>query len=335
VVGRRRKYDKGLPRRVYHRHGAFYYAAPDGKWHRLAADYPAALRAYATLVKSDDPPVTVEALIARYEVNVLADQAERTRINRRQQFTKIRESFGRMHPADITPANVWEFWEKRGMTPQAKKEIESLSTVLSYGRKVGALNHDNPCWGLKLPNTGERDGEAVYVTDAAYLFARDRAPPMLGHAMDLALVAGIDGATVRSLERRNITPDGLRFRRPKTDKDQLIDWNDELRMVVDAILREPPQLRRALICVTKGKRTGHALTLNGFQTAWQRLMVRVAKAGGQRFGFHDLRAKSASDAGSDEEARDRLGHQDVRTTVRHYRRLPRKATALRILDKPG
>jgi len=35
---------------------------------------------------------------------------------------------------------------------------------------------------------------------------------------------------------------------------------------------------------------------------------------GERFTFHDLRAKSASDSASDQDAADRLGHGDAKLT---------------------
>lgn len=326
-MGRRRKSDKHLPRRVYRRHGAYYYAEPGGKWHRLAKDYPGALRALAALVKSDNPPVTVDTLIARYEVEVLAKKAERTRQTRAQEFRQVRAVFGKMHPADIEPADVFKFWLGRGQIEQAKHEIRALSAVMTFGRQIGAYKHPNPCFGLRLPESPPRER---YVTDDEYLFVRDRAPEMIGYAMDLAFIAGMDQGTIRRLERRNLTDTGIVFERRKTGERQEVEWNDELRGIVAAALREKPQVRRAVICTRDGK----PYTLSGFQSAWQRLMAKVERDGGPRFHFHDLRAKSASDADSDQEAADRLGHQDVALTRAVYRRLPRRARALRILDKP-
>ncbi len=62
-------------------------------------------------------------------------------------------------------------------------------------------------------------------------------------------------------------------------------------------------------------------------------MRRYADGGGQTFHFHDLRAKSASDADSDQEAADRLGHGDARLTRKVYRRLPAVSQPLKIVDK--
>ena len=83
-------------------------------------------------------------------------------------------------------------------------------------------------------------------------------------------------------------------------------------------------MRHALIC----RRDGRRYTPDGFSALWQRAMAAYVEGGGTRFTFHDIRAKSASDAGSDQEAADRLNHSDPSITRRVYRRLPRLAKPL-------
>lgn len=54
----------------------------------------------------------------------------------------------------------------------------------------------------------------------------------------------------------------------------------------------------------------------------------------ERFTFHDLRAKQASDADDVMEANEALAHDDIKTTQKVYRRKPRRARAgTRILDR--
>jgi integrase len=162
------------------------------------------------------------------------------------------------------------------------------------------------------------------------------APAHHPHDMDLALIAGMDSGTIRSLERRHLTDEGILFERRKTGTLQLIEWNDDLRATIEALKHEPPQIRRFLIA----NRRGQPYTANGFEAQWQRAIVRATKPGkkgesallAERFTFHDLRAKSASASASDQDAADRLGHGDVKLTRDTYRRLPRRAAALKILD---
>lgn len=326
-VGRKRKTNRHLPQRVYQKHGAFYHVSLAGKWTRLGVSYSDALKALSALEAAAGPTDTIERLYARYCVEELAGKADETRKGRLQAFKPLLKVFGHMSAEEIEPHDIWNYWKARGANTGARGEIKALSAFLTFARRIGARKQSNPCFGLQLPLSESRDR---YVTDDEFLLVRGVAQPLIGLAMDLALLAGLDGATIRKLERRHITDEGIRFERGKNDKLQLIEWNDELRLTVQAILRERPQLRRVLIC----NRKGQAYTRNGFQSQWQRTMRKAVKAGLQeRFNFHDLRAKSASDEVDDQTAADRLGHGDVRLTRKVYRRLPRRAPALSILDR--
>ena len=74
-------------------------------------------------------------------------------------------------------------------------------------------------------------------------------------------------------------------------------------------------------------RRGQVYTGDGFRTLWQKLMRKALETNAiaERFTFHDLRAKAGSDSNDDR----LLGHQDVRTLNRHYKR---KATRVTPLD---
>jgi hypothetical protein len=148
----------------------------------------------------------------------------------------------------------------------------------------------------------------------------------------LAWCAGLDEGTIIKLERWNVTATGLDFDRSKTSKAQAID-GDDLVAIIRAALAERPQIRQFIIC----KRGGKAYTANGFQTAWQRAITKAIEkkrlAESDRYHFHDLRAKGASEKESHEEARKMLGQSDTAVTVRHYRRLPMRSTAVTIFKE--
>jgi integrase len=325
-VGRNRKKNRHLPPRVYQRRGKLYYVKPGTEeWIPL----PDGLKTWAAIVQSADASETMSALWAKYQLAELHKKAPKTQKNRHQEWSMLEPVFGAMHPRDIEPHHAWNYWKKRGEIEQAKKEVRCLSAVLTFARQTGVITHENPCYKLRFPDSKPRDH---YVTDDAFSFVRDRAQPMIGYAMDLALLAGMDEGTIRTLERRNLTDEGIEFERGKTGKLQLIEWNDELRAVVRSILRLAPQFRQVLICNRQGK----PYSANGFQSQWQRLMRKCKKEGfTEHFHFHDLRAKSASDSDDDQSAADRLGHSDVRLTQRVYRRLPKRAKALTLKLKSG
>jgi integrase len=324
-MGRRRKTDNHLPERVYKKHGAFYYVDRNNKWNPLAKEYPEALSALARLLKASSPTGTIDHLIAKYESEELPKKAKATQKSRLQEFRMLRKAFGAMPADSIRPSDVWNYYRARGEIEQARHEVRALSAVLTFARRIGAMNGENPCFGLRFKGSGARER---YVTDAEYLVVRDLAPQMIGLAMDLALVAGFRKADILALERRHLLADGIQIETSKDGKLLLIEWNDELRMTIDAAFRIPPRVRQFVICRRDGKR----YTADGFGAMWQRLMAKAMKRGlAERFTFHDLRAKSATDAESDEEATARLGHNDPKLTKRVYRRLPKRAKALRIV----
>jgi hypothetical protein len=331
-MGRRRTKHPGLPKHVRPQSGAFHYEDPKTReWTRLASldDYPGMLKALALILAANAPTNTLEQLWAKYQIDALPQLAKKTQTNRRQQMKRPLAVFGKMSAADIEPHHAWTYWRKRGETEQAKKEIRAMSALITYARQVGARKADNPWFALNLEVKGKK--ARPYVTDAMFYAVRDIAPQMIAHAMDLAWCAGLDGATIRRLERRNITETGLLFERGKTGKLQEINGPDLVEILRSA-LRLPPQLRRFVFCARGGK----PYTADGFQSAWQDAIAKAIKLGRltkeQRYGMHDLRGKAGSEAESDEAAKNLLGHGDVKVTLR-YRRLPQRSEALRILGR--
>lgn len=331
-MGRKRTKNLDLPKYMRRSKSSHYYEDPKTRECTTLApldDYAGALKALALILQANAPTNTLEQLWAKYQIDVLPSLAKKTRTNRKQQMKRPLAVFGKMSASDIEPHHAWTFWRKRGETEQAKKEIRAMSALLTYARQVGARKTDNPWFKLGLSVKGQK--ARPYVTDAMFYAVRDIAPPMLGYAMDLAWCAGLDGATIRRIERRNITDTGLLFERGKTGKLQEINGPDLVEILRSA-LRLPPQLRRFVICSRGGKPYG----ADGFQSAWQDAIAKAIKLGRltkeQRYHFHDLRGKAASEAASDEAAKNLLGHGDVKVTM-IYRHLPQRGEALRILGK--
>jgi integrase len=96
--------------------------------------------------------------------------------------------------------------------------------------------------------------------------------------------------------------------------------------VIERLKKLGPQIRPTLLCNLEGK----SFASDGFRSNWHCLMTKATTPGekseppalSERFTFHDLRAKSASDDEL-EIATERLAHDDPRTTQKVYRRKPR------------
>jgi integrase len=315
---------------MYSKHGAFWYVDRANKWHPLGKEYSAALKGYAALI---DPAATlarIDLLIGRYENEILPKRAAETAAGRKQQFKRIRKVFGHMNPKDLQGTDAWQYMQDNGGTQQARHEIAALSAVMGWAVKWGAIER-NPLLDLKFEGFKPRDR---YVTDAEFVAVRSIAIPMIRYAMNIALITAARQASILGLERRHIADGVLTITESKTGKRHTFPVAGDLKANIDDALAACPQLRPHVIVNRKGKR----YTRDGFQSIWQRVMLKALDLGliADRFTFHDIRAKNLSEAKSLEEARQRAQHSDAKVTQRVYRRLPESATVADIghlLDK--
>jgi integrase len=190
----------------------------------------------------------------------------------------------------------------------------------------------NPVRTLERTPNGKR---ARYVTDAEYDAVYALADERMRIAMDLALLTGQRRGDLLSLTRAQFTDEGIVFNPSKTGAGVLVEWTDELRRIIDHRAKAlKPQVPGEYLL---RKRNGRRYTAWGFSARWQRLMDKATKPGkngeapvlGERFTFHDLRAKCASDKDGLEEAAALLGHANSQTTKSVYRRKMPRATPLR------
>lgn len=114
-----------------------------------------------------------------------------------------------------------------------------------------------------------------------------------------------------------ITDEGINVTVNKTQHEQIIEWSDELKCCVDKIKKLQHKIHGLhLFCNQKGQ----PYTTSGFDSIWQRAMIKALKAGliTEKFRFHDIRRKAATDAekkAGREFARQLLGHEKQSTTA--------------------
>ncbi len=323
-MGRRRKHHKSLPRRVYVSHGQYFFVDRTGKWNPLGRSMREMYLNMARFYEDQSPLTTMAALFNRYELTVLPKKAEKTQSENSRSLKRLKAVFGEMDPRDVRPSDIYAYRDKRGRTTEigANRDLEVLSHVFTKSVEWGAAE-TNPCRDVRKFSEPRRER---YVTDAEYQAVYELASPMMQVAMGLALLTGLRRGDLLSLTRDHLIDDGILIKTSKTGKPLLIEWSDELRGVIDRAKRIKPQVRRTIICNKQGK----AYTGHGFSAMWQRLIRNAVekKVIQERFRFHDLRAKSASDD-SLEAATQRLGHMDAKLTERVYRRKPRRVKPLR------
>lgn len=259
-MGRSRKTDKHLPRRVYLRSGSYYFVNQQGRWINLGRDYAGALRKLSDLV--DQAPVqTMNGLFDRYLQDVVPKKSPKTQRENRYQIKPLRIVFGHMRPQDIKPKDLYAYLSKRsqrGLT-QANREFELLSHCLTKAVEWGVIDA-NPARHVR------RDGYRPvkrdrYVTDEEFLLVHSVASPMVQIAMELALLTGLRRGDLLGLARDNLTDQGIAVRTSKTGKPLLIEWSPALRDVVSRAKTLPPHVRQHLIANRRGKRyTGHGFS---------------------------------------------------------------------------
>jgi integrase len=320
-MGRRRKNNKHLPRRVYLKHGAYYFTDAQGKMHHLGRTLPDMYRALAGFVESEQPLRRIRDIVLRYRLEVLPGKKPHTQVDHARYLTMIEDVHGHMRPQDLEPVHIRQFIDRLSTKrTRANRVLEVYKHLLAHGVQWGGLR-ENPAREVTKLRLAKR---TRYVTDVEFATVYLKAGPMLQCAMDLAVLTGLRRADLVKLTRDHLTDAGIEIETGKTGKRLIIEWSDELRAVVDRAKGLSPQVRRHLIANRRGK----GYTADGFSSQFRKVLVAVYPAKADRWRFNDIRAKSASDD-SLEAATARLGHASAATTVRHYRRAPEKVSPLR------
>jgi integrase len=321
-MGRRRKYNSHLPRRVYLKHGAYYFTDAAGKMHHLGRTLPDMYRALAQHMGPEGTPLRlIRDVVLRYRLEILPGKGAHTQIDHARYLTMIDDVHGAMRPRDLRPVHIRQFIDKLATKrTRANRCLEVYKHLLRMAVQWGALD-ENPAREISKLSLAKR---RRYITDAEFAAVYLQGSPMIQCAMDLAVLTGLRRADLVALTRDHLTDAGIEIETGKTGKRLIIEWSDELRAVVDRAKGLKPQVRRHLIA----NRLGKGYTPCGFSTQFRKVLVKVYPEKVGRFRFNDIRAKSASDD-TLEAATARLGHASSATTVKHYRRAPEKVSPLR------
>ncbi|WP_424191843.1 tyrosine-type recombinase/integrase [Ampullimonas aquatilis] len=147
---------------------------------------------------------------------------------------------------------------------------------------------------------------------------------------EFAWLTGQRRQDILKLHASQITDSGIQFKPQKIKRGEIpitiqMDWSTKLRACVDQV---KAILRKTSSMMVFSNQSGHAYTDSGFKAIWNRLQVAYAKQGGERFHFHDLRAKYVTDKEArGEDSTLGTGHKNRATVERTYdRRRVRKAT---------
>lgn len=328
-VGRTRT-QKTLPKYVIRYHGAYYYRGPATAWKRLnlGRDFADAMTKFGSLYRETGFR-TMGDVFDKYEQTVVPGKAEATQASNRFELANARKVFASMRPEDVEPTDVYSFRDlvmgKHGVV-QANNHLALLKHIFVKAIEWGATK-THPARDVKKIPVLQRTRD---VSDEDFALVYAQATETLQVAMDLVLLTGMSRADVLALTRAQCREDGIHYTRQKTirkaPRKMIVSWTPELEAVISRAKKIKPEFRHHIVATRSGKQ----FSPSGFSTLWQRTMVAAVDAGlEERFHFHDLRAKSATDTVDLMEASERLGHSSTEITKRVYRRKATRVKPLR------
>lgn len=337
-MGRKRKpgFD-WLPPRVYPGRSQFELRPRDMSTIKLCAissDRATVWRRYQeelTRLEAEPDPGLFASLLNDYlasrEFEKLAEETQRAYGRYAEQ---LRAVFGDMPTNDIEPVDIREWLDARAAAKSetlANREFAMLGSVFRWGRERGRCA-GRPTKDVRRFSEQPRDRD---VTEAELAAFRAHCGPRLNAYLDLRMATGLRqgevllGVPISALRavRAPLNDDdpgvGLPFDKPsKNGLKRPYKWSPGLQKAADAILALEPRDRTYTWPAARGGK----LTQDGFANEWKRAMKRYRAAGGEPFREHDLRASAVADL-TDEHAQLVLGHRNIGTTRRSYKRRPR------------
>lgn len=341
-MGRRRRKNLHLPKRMQLRRGKFYFVQPGTeKWLPLGNDYIAALAKYGQIVGPMWTGRTLHDVFTRYKTEITPlplNGRERTTeaiSNEIRTIDRFDRILGHMYQDSLTQKQLYtyidnrlderaEFKRLKKKAPSAgRHDVRFLKKVLSKGIKWGA-GTVNAVISLEFDPDPP---DARDVTPEEYAAVYSIASERMQIAMELADITGQDAQEIRLIRpKTDFTDEGILFRRGKTGNPVIVQWTPDLRAVVDRALALKPDIPKEYLLRNE---QGKAYTKDGFKSLWQKL-VRKATAPGpagkppvlaRRFKFKHLRKKAATDVAEQQgelEAQKLLAHSDVKVTRKNY-----------------
>jgi hypothetical protein len=230
----------------------------------------------------------------------------------------------------------------------ANREVQALSRIFTKAKSRWGYTEYNPCLNVEY---NEETPRRIYQPDENFLKVYAKASPVLQVMMDIAQTSGPRRGMLLKLNLGDIEGRGVlitlnKKRRGDAVRRQLLRFVDDqgadtgLRAIVDRALELRKKARGGGKVADLASAPlflnlrGHRWTETGFNSAWQRA-ARAAGFGKHEFHFHDIRVKSLSDSPTVEDAQDRGGHLDGRTTRGTYRAKPVEVTPLKRVSEKG
>lgn len=239
----------------------------------------------------------------------------------------------------ITPAIIQRLVDRvarEGTPAKANQMAAYLRRIYRWGINRGYCT-DNPAWTIEAARERKRHRlPELHILARVTQFCQQRSQgtttasgavaPYLWALMEIAYLCRLRAIEVLTLTDAHATDAGIRTNRRKGSRDNLVRWNERLRTAWQAAVairntrwekkgRAVPfdPERRPLFIGTGGD----ALTRNGLDSAWFRMMAAAVDAGvitsEEKFGLHYLKRRGITDTqGNRHDKQEASGHRSAR-----------------------
>lgn len=333
-MNRSRKTNRGLPRRVYLKHGAyrFFSATPIRdpetgelkKWHHLAYEREGESAIYEPLAKllgdKANDKNTMPYVCADFKSHKLKKYSDDVRKQYKQYLDVIADDFEDFLFAQVTTKDWADFLRNHFRDKQntAQKYTALAKKLFKYGISELGLRQDNPIDQIDLGDYETKRREKlpthaqIAAIRAAGMVSKERkgtgktlptaSGPMFGCIIDMTYLLWQRAIDIRMLKEDQIQNGYIRFKPRKTQKSsgKMVDIlvTPAIQAVIDrarAIKKEYKVHGHDLITPYLFPTTkGMPYTKSGLVTMWRRAKERAKITDDVQ--FKDLRALGATDA---------------------------------------
>jgi integrase len=331
----------GLPKRVYSKHGAIYYVDKSNKWHRLGDTWNReAKEQYAKVSSETAVESSVSGLLERYLLHMSGlvgsgRISQRHLSDRRVDAARLIAALGHVPADKLRRQHVATYLRGRvdrhgkPAPVRANREVSLLSAAYKHDIQLDF----NPCVGV--PRNEEMPRERYVEHWERRQFAKRCCPAWLRRYLLLKYLTGLRMGDMLRLSDEAATERGLVVVIGKSRRRKVLEfrWTRALRIATgfqDRVCKKRLSVVGARLTTDSSETTQwFPVTSSGFKSAWRRAMQRWKELGHEPFREHDIRAKTASDSRTLQEASERLGHDRTSTTNKHYRRSNSKVSPLK------
>lgn len=350
-MNRRRKTNRGLPRRVYLRHGAYSYLAPapmrvpkTGKMQRLihlAYEYEGESAMLVALSILIGGPASIEgsmpSVCAEFKANKLGRYSKEVQAQYSQYLNVIADEFEEFHAAQVTTKECAGFLRDnfKGKPNTARKYSALMRKLFKYAISELGIRQDNPIDQLDLSDyeTQRRtvlpSHEQIRMIRAAGMMSKSRkdtgrniptaSGPMFACIIDMSYLLWARAIDIRMLKESQIDQGRIRITPTKTQKTSGKTVDITITPAIQTVIDTARAVKNRYEIISPylfPTRKGTPYSKSGLSSMWDRAKERIGMT--DDVVFKDIRALGATDAarrGDDrKDIQKRLVHTSSKTT---------------------